>query len=216
MPHAHEHHTVYELSIGWPKGRERMGLIDRATALSSSPFSWFTLLVRDHGRGMGFKGRGPDFYIPDGGRNITVDSGAESLRLRPVLLRSRGGDGPDRCGPCGRRTTRDCAGWERSWGHGPTCHRLVGGTRDAGWAAPARGKWVGRLEILAQDVWVRFFSFLFSFYDFHFKFKLQIWKCTNKIKIPACNCKNIYSLNYLLIIIFSSHFKFLIFNFNLS
>jgi hypothetical protein len=30
---------------------------------------------------------------------------------------------------------------------------------------------VGRLDILAQDVWVSFFSFLFSFYDFHFKFK---------------------------------------------
>jgi hypothetical protein len=53
---------------------------------------------------------GPDFYIPDGGRNIPADSGAESLRLRQVLLRSRGGDGPDRCGPRDRRTTRDCAG----------------------------------------------------------------------------------------------------------
>jgi hypothetical protein len=110
MPHAHEHCTVYGLSIGWSKGRERTGLIATAAALGSSPFSWFALLVRDHGRDMGFKGRGPDFYIPDGGQNIPADSGAESLRLRPVLLRSRGGDGPDRCGPRGRRTMRDCTG----------------------------------------------------------------------------------------------------------
>jgi hypothetical protein len=39
-----------------------------------SSLSWFALPVQDHGRGMGFKRRGPDFYIPDGGRNIPTTS----------------------------------------------------------------------------------------------------------------------------------------------
>jgi hypothetical protein len=99
--------------------------------------------------------------IPDGGRNIPADSGAESLRLRPVLLRSCGGDSPHRCGLRSRRTMRDCAVWERSWGHGPICHRIVGGTRDAGWAAPAR-----RGEGAGWTFWPKMFgwvSFLFYF-----------------------------------------------------
>jgi hypothetical protein len=96
--------TLPEPSDGSIHGHPGCGAIIVFFSLSLSlsafsPFSWFAPPARDHGRAMGFKGRGLDFYISDGGRNIPADSGAESLRLRTVLLRSRGGDGPDRWGP---------------------------------------------------------------------------------------------------------------------
>jgi hypothetical protein len=50
------------------------------------------------------------------------------------------------------------------------------------------------------------------------KFKLQIQKCTNKINIPACNCKNIFTYlftYYYFSFLFFSHFKFLIFKLKL-
>jgi hypothetical protein len=82
-----------------------------------------------------------------------------------------------------------------------------------GWFGPRREspeKWAGwglspERRSLACFLFFFYFSIKLGFLlnskrNFKSKFKLQIQKCTNKINILACNCKNIYSLFYLLII----------------
>jgi hypothetical protein len=100
-----------------------------------------------------------------------------------------------------------------SWSKDRLAARVWGLARRAGkvWATQGEPREVGRLGIEPRTALPGLFSlfFYFSFKlgfllnskrNFKSKFKLQIRKCTNKINIPACNCKNIYSLIYLLII----------------
>ena len=118
-----------------------------------------------------------------------------------------------------------------SWSEDRLAARVWGLARRAGkvWAAQGEPREVSRLGIEPRTALPGLFSlfFYFSFkFGFHLnskrnfksKFKLQIRKCTNKINIPACNCKNIYTYlftYYYFSFLFSSHFKFLIFKLKL-